>query len=228
MFQNWGFLLGEIWLLLLLAALLGLLCGWLIWGGKCKYCGGTGQIGSRDGFGDGSARGGLGAAAAGAGVGAAAGAASASSVAQATSRQSEVFASDADAGAGDAAASADSSGDAAGGDTGDVDYDGDGVIEGKDEGTRPEALSGPRGGKADDLKRIKGIGAKLEKLCNDLGFYHFDQIANWTKDEIAWVDSNLEGFKGRVSRDKWVAQAKTLAEGGETEFSKRVDKGDVY
>jgi len=31
MFQNWGFLLGEIWVLLLLAALLGLLAGWLIW-----------------------------------------------------------------------------------------------------------------------------------------------------------------------------------------------------
>jgi len=32
MFQRWGFLMGEIWLLLLLAALLGLLAGWFIWG----------------------------------------------------------------------------------------------------------------------------------------------------------------------------------------------------
>ncbi len=94
-------------------------------------------------------------------------------------------------------------------------------------GTRPEALSGPRAGKADDLKRIKGIGPKLEALCNTLGFYHFDQIANWTEAEVAWVDDNLTGFKGRVSRDNWVAQAKTLAAGGETEFSARVDKGDV-
>ncbi len=45
---------------------------------------------------------------------------------------------------------------------------------------------------------------------------------------MAWVDENLEGFKGRVSRDDWVAQAKTLAKGGTTEFSKRVKKGDVY
>lgn len=112
--------------------------------------------------------------------------------------------------------------------SGDKDYDGDGVVEGVNEGTRPEALDGPRGGKADDLKQIKGVGPKMEKLCNSLGFYHFDQIAGWTPDEVAWVDANLEGFKGRVTRDTWVAQAKILAEGGTTEFSKKVKKGGVY
>ncbi|MFD1343828.1 fused NADH-quinone oxidoreductase subunit E/endonuclease, partial [Litorisediminicola beolgyonensis] len=95
-------------------------------------------------------------------------------------------------------------------------------------GEKPATLDGPREGGADDLKRIKGIGPKLETLCNDLGFYHFDQIASWTPQEVAWVDQNLEGFKGRVTRDEWVAQAKLLAEGGETDFSQKVDKGDVY
>ena len=95
-------------------------------------------------------------------------------------------------------------------------------------GTRPEALSAPKGGKADDLKQIKGVGPKLETLCNELGFYHFDQIAGWGADEVTWVDQNLKGFKGRVSRDNWVEQAKVLAAGGETEFSKRVAKGGVY
>jgi len=108
------------------------------------------------------------------------------------------------------------------------DYDKDGVVEGKDEGVKPSTLDAARDGKADDLKQIKGIGPKLEKLCNSLGFFHFDQIAAWTSDEVAWVDANLEGFKGRVSRDEWVKQAKILAEGGETEFSKRVEGGDVY
>ncbi|CAN0605902.1 unnamed protein product, partial [Ectocarpus sp. 12 AP-2014] len=103
------------------------------------------------------------------------------------------------------------------------DYDGDGVREGTDEGTRPAGLDGPRDGKADDLKQIKGIGAKMEALCNRLGFWHFDQIANWSADEVAWVDANLEGFKGRVTRDTWVEQAGVLAGGGETEFSKRVE-----
>lgn len=102
-----------------------------------------------------------------------------------------------------------------------ADYDGDGVVEGADEGTRPEALTAARDGQADNLKLIKGVGPKLEQLCNSLGFYHFDQIAGWTADEVAWVDANLEGFKGRVSRDDWVAQAKILATGGETEFSAR-------
>jgi NADH-quinone oxidoreductase subunit E len=95
-------------------------------------------------------------------------------------------------------------------------------------GVQPAGLTEARGGKADDLKAIKGIGPKLEQLCNRLGFYHYDQIANWTADEIAWVDDNLEGFKGRVTRDTWVEQAKLLASGQETEFAARVKKGDVY
>ncbi|UWQ17814.1 NADH-quinone oxidoreductase subunit E [Jannaschia sp. M317] len=89
------------------------------------------------------------------------------------------------------------------------------------EADRPAALDGARDGKADNLKLIKGVGPKLEKLCNSMGFYHFDQIAAWTDQEIAWVDANLEGFKGRVTRDEWVKQAKLLADGGETEFSAR-------
>ena len=93
---------------------------------------------------------------------------------------------------------------------------------------RPAGLNGARNGSADDLKRIKGVGPKLEQLCHSLGFYHFDQIAGWTADEISWVDDNLEGFKGRVTRDDWVAQARILAAGGTTEFADRVDKGDVY
>ncbi len=95
-------------------------------------------------------------------------------------------------------------------------------------GIRPEGLSAPRGGQADDLKQIKGVGPKLEKLCHEMGFYHFEQIADWRPDEVAWVDANLKGFKGRVSRDNWVEQARTLAAGGETEFSRRVEGGDVY
>jgi predicted flap endonuclease-1-like 5' DNA nuclease len=95
-------------------------------------------------------------------------------------------------------------------------------------GKRPVMLESARGGHADDLKMIKGVGPRLEKLLHRLGFFHFDQIANWTPDEVAWVDEHLEGFKGRVSRDNWVAQAKILSGGGETEFSRRVEEGEVY
>lgn len=95
------------------------------------------------------------------------------------------------------------------------------------EGTQPETLSAARDGGGDDLKKIKGVGPKLEERLNELGFWHYDQIAKWTDAEIEWVDSNLK-FKGRITRDNWVEQAATLAAGGDTEFSKKVDKGGVY
>jgi len=83
----------------------------------------------------------------------------------------------------------------------------------------PEMLAEARG-TPDDLKKIKGVGPKLEGVLNELGVWHFWQIARWTEAEIAWVDTRLK-FKGRIERDEWIAQAKILAEGGETEFSKR-------
>ena len=102
------------------------------------------------------------------------------------------------------------------------------VVEAVEDAVRPEALSGARDGGADDLKMIKGVGPKLEIMLNELGFYHFDQIAGWSAAEVVWVNYNLTGFKGRVSRDNWVEQARKLASGQETEFSKRVSDGDVY
>ena len=76
---------------------------------------------------------------------------------------------------------------------------------------KPEGLTGPRNGKADELQLIHGVGPKMEKMLHGLGYYHFDQIAHWTADEMVWVDNNLEGFKGRATRDKWQPQARTLA-----------------
>ncbi len=95
-------------------------------------------------------------------------------------------------------------------------------------GKQPEGLPEARGGTPDDLKMIKGVGPKLEDLLNELGFFHFDQVAGWGAEEVAWVDQNLKGFKGRVSRDNWVEQATALASGAETEFSKRAKKEDIY
>ncbi|MEH7827281.1 NADH-quinone oxidoreductase subunit NuoE [Gemmobacter denitrificans] len=94
------------------------------------------------------------------------------------------------------------------------------------EGTKPQALTAARDGKADDLQKIEGIGPKLEQLCHDLGIFHFDQIANWGAAEIAWMDSNLKGFRGRVTRDKWVAQAKIIVEQGMEEFLRRAKTND--
>ncbi len=87
-------------------------------------------------------------------------------------------------------------------------------------------LDAPRNGKKDNLTRIKGIGVKIDALLNSIGVYHFDQIAAWTEKEANWIDHQL-AFPGRSKRDDWVGQAKLLAEGKETEFSKRVDAGEV-
>ncbi len=88
---------------------------------------------------------------------------------------------------------------------------------------KPELLSAPREGGGDDLKLISGVGPKLEQALNDMGVWHFDQVARWRKKEVEWVDSQLR-FKGRIERDGWVAQAKTLAKGGEAETSRRKKK----
>jgi len=64
--------------------------------------------------------------------------------------------------------------------------------------------------KPDDLKKISGVGPKLEGILNGLGIYKFEQISKWKKAEREWVDGYLK-FKGRIDRDDWVSQAKKLA-----------------
>jgi len=91
---------------------------------------------------------------------------------------------------------------------------------------KPAGLEVPAGGVADDLKKISGVGPKIEGILNDIGIFHFQQISDWNEANKAWVDNYLS-FKGRIDREDWVGQAKVLAEGLETDFSKRVDEGDV-
>jgi predicted flap endonuclease-1-like 5' DNA nuclease len=101
-------------------------------------------------------------------------------------------------------------------------------IEGEDliAGKRPQGLRSALNNKADDLKRIKGIGKQNESRLHGLGIWHFDQIAAWTAAEIEWVGNYL-AFPGRIDREAWLAQAADLAKGLDTEFSKRVAKGEI-
>ena len=93
-------------------------------------------------------------------------------------------------------------------------------------GEKPPTLEAPYNGKKDNLTRIKGIGIKIEQTLNELGIFHFDQIAQWNEKHIAWIEKHLD-FPGRIVREKWVEQAKILASGQDTEFSKRVEAGEV-
>lgn len=74
---------------------------------------------------------------------------------------------------------------------------------------KPRAAVAPA--KPDDLKRIAGIGPKLETVLNGLGLWNFGQIAALDAPEVAWLDDHL-GFAGRIGRDDWIGQAKTLGE----------------
>lgn len=102
------------------------------------------------------------------------------------------------------------------------------MVEGEEmiAGKRPLGLVSPRGGKADDLKLIRGIGKQNEGRLHGLGIWHFDQIAQWTRDNALWVGSYL-AFPGRIEREAWIVQAKDLAAGKETEFAARVKRGEV-
>ncbi len=196
MFREWGFLLSEIWVLLALAALVGLLAGWIIWGRRSEgdTAGSDAELTRlRGALSDCEAKGRTqttriatleGALAEEkapkAAVPVAAPVMAEVKAPPAPKATPVVKAAPIKAAAPKAAA-------------------------------KPAALPAARDGKPDDLKLISGIGPKLEKLCNSLGFWHFDQIAAWKANEIAWVDENLEGFKGRVTRDEWVKQAKVLA-----------------
>jgi predicted flap endonuclease-1-like 5' DNA nuclease len=78
----------------------------------------------------------------------------------------------------------------------------------------------------DDLKKIKGIGRVIEGKLNAEGITRYAQIAAWTKTDAAAFSEKL-AFRGRIEREDWIAQAKVLAKGGKTDFSKRVARGEV-
>jgi predicted flap endonuclease-1-like 5' DNA nuclease len=92
--------------------------------------------------------------------------------------------------------------------------------------SRPAGLTKPRKGRADDLLRIKGVGPKYAKLLNNLGYFHYDQIAEWTPDQAAWVDNQL-GFDGRIDREDWVNQCMLLRDGKDAEFNRLYGSSSV-
>jgi len=66
-------------------------------------------------------------------------------------------------------------------------------------------------GPADPLTRMKGLGPKAEAALNALGITRYAQIASWTEADVANIDQQMGAFKGRITRDRWVEQARFLA-----------------
>ena len=88
---------------------------------------------------------------------------------------------------------------------------------------RPASLAVPRNGVPDNLQRIRGIGERNEARLNQLGIFHFGQIAAWTPAEVRWIGQHL-AFPERIERDDWVGQAIVLASGGDTGFTKSAER----
>lgn len=74
----------------------------------------------------------------------------------------------------------------------------------------PEGLLEERPEEVDDLKRIKGVGKVMEGVLNDKGIYLFRQLARLSEQEVAWVNDAIDAFPGRIHRDRWVEQAAEL------------------
>ncbi len=79
----------------------------------------------------------------------------------------------------------------------------------------------------DDLKRISGVGPFIETKLNTIGIYTFDQISKFSDLDIEQVINLIAFFPGRILREDWRGQAKILKDGGQPQFSKRVDSKDV-
>jgi predicted flap endonuclease-1-like 5' DNA nuclease len=81
------------------------------------------------------------------------------------------------------------------------------------QGPSPHLLDAPRGGKADDLTVLSGVGDKLAAALNEFGIYHFDQIATLDAEGVEWLNEQQPGFKMIAARYKVIDQARArLAE----------------
>jgi len=75
---------------------------------------------------------------------------------------------------------------------------------------KPPVLAAPRHGAPDDLTLIEGVSAMQQSTLYSIGVFHFDQIAAWTPENVAWIDNYLR-LRGRIDDEEWVEQAAALA-----------------
>lgn len=87
-------------------------------------------------------------------------------------------------------------------------------ITNPDLGGHPAWLLQAPDGERDDLKRIYGIGPVLERTLNELGVFHFRQIASLSAADVAWLAAHVNSFPDRIIRDQWVEQAQELIGAG--------------
>lgn len=87
----------------------------------------------------------------------------------------------------------------------------DPTVDGRTSGFgKPRALARPRDGEPDDLKSIQGVSPLDEATLNNLGIYHFDQVAGWDQKEVLWLENHAFA-RGRIGRENWQEQARARA-----------------
>ena len=74
-------------------------------------------------------------------------------------------------------------------------------------------LTSARHGAPDDLTLIEGVSPLQQTTLNAIGVFHFDQIAAWTPENVAWIERYFR-LRGRVTNEAWVEQAEDLARDG--------------
>ncbi|MFK8014161.1 MAG: hypothetical protein AB8G17_01805 [Gammaproteobacteria bacterium] len=76
----------------------------------------------------------------------------------------------------------------------------------------PKVLLSEPAGEPDDLQKIHGVGPVLEAKLNELGIFHFRQVAKLSDDDIGWIAAQMNAFPNRILRERWVSQAAVLAD----------------
>lgn len=84
------------------------------------------------------------------------------------------------------------------------------VVSTEDRPSPPPAQDAANG-QADDLTRISGLSSSIELKLNEIGIWHYVQIARWSQGNLEWVDREF-GLDGQAKREGWISQARQLVE----------------
>lgn len=103
-------------------------------------------------------------------------------------------------------------------------FPGDTEMVGESKDGSGGGASTSRGGAGDTLTQIKGLGPKAEDKLKGFGVSRFEQIASWTAGDIETIDATLGNMAKRIERDRWVEQARLLAEGNIEAFEAKFGK----
>lgn len=78
---------------------------------------------------------------------------------------------------------------------------------------KPPVLQAPRHGAPDDFTLIEGVSLLQQTTLYSLGVFHYDQVAAWSDEHVAWIDNYLR-LRGRIDDQEWREQAAALSREG--------------